>query len=196
MTTQASPFSRILDDLPRRRTLAIPPPTPNPEAAVAKAVKRLAKKHDRKLRKAENTIEKFGLTIEATRLRDRLARAATTDVQRLVLSTAGVPEALFLKAIKRELKEEESNVYDTGSRERLFKTLEALETLEELEDASASGSGGSAGAAASAPPETPASRRSPSASRRVTGTTTAAKRPVGTRSSSASAAPRRDGETS
>ena len=85
----------------------IPPPAGTLEEVVATAVKHLAKKHKSEVDKAEETIEKYGLTIEVSRLRDRLARAATSDVERLVLSTPGVPEALFNKAVEKELEEEE-----------------------------------------------------------------------------------------
>ena len=106
--TQATSFARILTDLPLpRRSLAIPPPGGTLEEVVATAVKHLAKKHKSEVDQAEETIEKYGLTIEVSRLRDRLARAATSDVERLVLSTPGVPEALFNKAVEKELKEEE-----------------------------------------------------------------------------------------
>jgi hypothetical protein len=107
--TQATSFARILTDLPLqpRRSLAIPPPGGTLEEVVATAVKHLAKKHKSEVDQAEETIEQYGLTIEVSRLRDRLARAATSDVERLVLSTPGVPEALFNKAVEKELEEEE-----------------------------------------------------------------------------------------
>ncbi len=107
MTTLAPPpFPDILKDT-HRGLLRIPPPTGRLEKVVADAVAVLAKKYADDLDKAEETIEKYGLTIEVTRLRDRLARVASTDLQRLLLSTPGVAEALFNVAIEQELEQEE-----------------------------------------------------------------------------------------
>lgn len=107
MTTLASaPFRAVLDSDPHR-VLRIPPPTGRLEKVVTDALKRVALAHKGDLVEAEATIEKYGLTIEVTRLRDRLARAASGDLQRLLLSTPGVTEALFLEAIQQSLDEEE-----------------------------------------------------------------------------------------
>jgi hypothetical protein len=111
--TQASSFARILTDLPRR-SLAIPPPGGTLEEVVVSAVNKLAKKYKADLEQAEETIEKYGLTIEVNRLRERLARAATSDVERLVLSTPGVPEALFNKAVEKELEEAQAGESRSG----------------------------------------------------------------------------------
>jgi hypothetical protein len=103
--TAAPPFRGILGDLPARG-LPIPPPTGRREKVVVDAIKQLVAKHADDRTKAEHTIEQYGLTIEVARLRDTLARAATTDLHRLLLSTPGVPEALFNKAIEKQLAEE------------------------------------------------------------------------------------------
>lgn len=128
MTTLApAPFRDILKDAPRR-VLQIPPPAARLEKVVADAVAALAKKYAGDLVKAEETIEKYGLTIEVTRLRDRLARAASTDLQRLMLSTPGVPEALFNAAIEQQLEqEEEEEDRDEATTVRLAKSLSAVD---------------------------------------------------------------------
>jgi hypothetical protein len=128
MTTLApAPFRDILKEGPRR-VLQIPPPAGHLEKVVADAVAALAKKYAHDLAKAEATIEKYGLTIEVTRLRDRLARAASTDLQRLLLSTPGVPEALFNAAIEQQLEQEEKEEgSDEASTDRLAKSLSAVD---------------------------------------------------------------------
>lgn len=103
--TAAPPYRAILDDSPARG-LSIPPPTGRLEKVVGDAVKKLEVAHDRDLATVKGIIEKYGLTIEVARLRDTLARVAATDLHRLLLSIPGVPEALFYKAIEKQLAEE------------------------------------------------------------------------------------------
>jgi hypothetical protein len=75
---------------------------------VVEALKTLAKKRKKFIGKVEDAIEDNGITIEVTRLRDRLTKLALGDTERLLLSTPGVTERLFFKAIEEELDE-----YDT-----------------------------------------------------------------------------------
>jgi len=89
-----------------RRVLTIPPPPGKLEVVVRTATDALARKYKRQLSAVERTIEDHGLTIEATRLRDRLSRAAVSDLERLLLSTPGVPEKLFNDAIEQQLRHE------------------------------------------------------------------------------------------
>lgn len=89
-----------------RRVLTIAPPPGKPEAVVRKAAAALAARYRPQLVFAERTIEDHGLTIEATRLRDRLAHAAVSDLERLLLSTPGVPEKLFNDAVEQQLRRE------------------------------------------------------------------------------------------
>jgi len=105
--TLATPFLAAGDDGPER-VLEIPPLPGRTEEVVVKAAKALSDKYAAEVEKAEQTIADFGLTIEVTRLRDRLARSAGTDLQRLLLATAGVPELLFNEAIAAQLDEEEA----------------------------------------------------------------------------------------
>lgn len=87
-----------------RRVLTIAPPPGKPEVVVRTATAALARRYKRQLSAVERTIEDHGLTIEATRLRDRLSRAAVSDLERLLLSTPGVPEKLFNDAIEQQLR--------------------------------------------------------------------------------------------
>lgn len=91
----------------RKRVLALPPPPGRLEAVVRTAVEELADTYAPAVRKAEGTIAEYGLTIEATRIRDRLVRAARNDLQRILLATPGVTETLFNEAIRAQLEEEE-----------------------------------------------------------------------------------------
>ncbi|MBF6169177.1 hypothetical protein IU486_31235 [Streptomyces gardneri] len=106
--TAAAPYRGILDDLPARG-LSIPPPPRRREKVVVDAVKKLQDAHVGDRAKAERVIEDYGLTIEVARLRDTLARVAATNLHRLLLSIPGVPEALFNKAIEKQLDEETNN---------------------------------------------------------------------------------------
>lgn len=124
-----------------RRVLEIPRPPGKVEIVVEKAVAEIAAKLRDDLRAAERTIADYGLTIEATRLRERLARSASTDLERLLLATPGVPEALFNKAIAQQLAHEkelaaeaEAAVTDNSVR-NIDGTLEKLHvTSQRLED--------------------------------------------------------------
>jgi len=91
----------------KHRVLEIPPPPGRREKVVDDATDALAAKYAGEVTKAEDTIDEFGLTIEVTRLRDRLHRSVGTDLQRLLLSTPGVTELLFNEAIAQQLEEEE-----------------------------------------------------------------------------------------
>lgn len=123
------------------RVLEISRPPGKVEIVVEKALAEIAAKLRDELRSAERTIADYGLTIEATRLRDRLARAASTDLERLLLATPGVPEALFNKAIAQQLEHEkeleaeaEAAVTDNSVR-NIDGTLEKLHaTSQRLED--------------------------------------------------------------
>jgi hypothetical protein len=109
VTSSAAPAvgrSKGLARPERERVLSIPPPRGRVEAVVASALAELARTYDAEVDKAEETVEDFGLTIEAMRLRDRLARAARTDLQRLLLSTPGVTERLFNEGIAAQVEEE------------------------------------------------------------------------------------------
>ena len=90
-----------------RRVLSVSQPRARLEGVVVDAIDGLKKKHAKDLKRAEEVIEEYGLTIEATRLRDRLEQAALSDLDQLLLSTPGVIETLFLEAIKSELEEAE-----------------------------------------------------------------------------------------
>jgi hypothetical protein len=94
-------------DVGKDRVLQIPPPPGRREKVVKDAADALATKYAGEVINAEETIEQFGITIEVTKLRDRLQRSASTDLQRLLLATAGVPELLFNEAIAQQLAEEE-----------------------------------------------------------------------------------------
>lgn len=99
--------------------LTIPPPAGLREEVVLNASRALAErmKGEDEVEQARRTVEDYGLTIEAMRLRDRLARAARTDLQRVLLSTRGIPEALFNEAIAAQLAAEQqlaSPVKDTS----------------------------------------------------------------------------------
>jgi hypothetical protein len=89
----------------RRRSLEIPPPPGRRETVVVEALKTLAKKRKKFIGKVEDAIDENGITIEVTRLRDRLTRLALGDTERLLLSTPGVTEQLFYEAIEEELEE-------------------------------------------------------------------------------------------
>jgi hypothetical protein len=102
-----STFGAIANRDGQQRVLQIPPLPGRREKVVKEAAATLVRKYADEVREAEDTIKKFGLTIEVSRLRDRLARSAVTDLQRLLLSTAGVPELLFNEAIAQQLEEEE-----------------------------------------------------------------------------------------
>lgn len=93
-------------DQPGRQVLTIAPPPGRPEAVVRTATAALGRRYRRQLTAAERTIEDHGLTIEATRLRERLSRAAVSDLERLLLSIPGVPEKLFNEAIEKQLRHE------------------------------------------------------------------------------------------
>ncbi len=105
--TAAPSVPRVVGALPSRG-LPIPRPPGRREGVVAAALQRLADKYATERQRALATIEKYGLTIEVDRLRDRLSRSATTELQRLLLSTPGVPEALLNLAIARQLEELEA----------------------------------------------------------------------------------------
>jgi len=92
----------------RRRSLEIPPPPGQRELVVVEALKTLTKKRKKFIGKVEDAIEDNGITIEVARLRDRLTKLALGDTERLLLSTPGVTEKLFYKAIEEELED-----YDT-----------------------------------------------------------------------------------
>jgi hypothetical protein len=92
----------------RRRSLEIPPPPGEREIVVVEALKTLTTKRKKFIRKVEDAIEDNGITIEVARLRDRLTKLALGDTERLLLSTPGVTEKLFYKAIEEELED-----YDT-----------------------------------------------------------------------------------
>jgi hypothetical protein len=89
-----------------RRLLEIPGPSGQLEQVVRDALKTLARRRKDELTEAEDVVEQFGLTIEVARLRDRLVGLPPTDLRRLLLATPGVPEELFLKAVKDQLEEE------------------------------------------------------------------------------------------
>jgi len=108
MATISSPRSDHDGATRRRRTLEIPPPPGRRDVVVVEALKTLAKKRKKFIGKVEDAIEDNGITIEVTRLRDRLTKLALGDTERLLLSTPGVTERLFFKAIEEELDE-----YDT-----------------------------------------------------------------------------------
>ena len=130
-TTHTRGLRGILDDLPARG-LPIPAPSRRPEEVVAATLEEMKRAHRKDRKKAEETIEEYGLTIEVARLRDRLARAATGDLQRLLLSTPGVPEKLFNEAIERQLKDEEEDDDKDDTLEALVDKLDEL--LEALKD--------------------------------------------------------------
>jgi hypothetical protein len=92
----------------RRRSLEIPPPSVPREIVVVEALRTLTKKRKKFIGKVEDAIEDNGITIEVARLRDRLVNLALGDTERLLLSTPGVTEKLFYKAIEEELED-----YDT-----------------------------------------------------------------------------------
>ena len=92
----------------QRRPLETPAPAPPPERVVRDVLAGLADKRKEEVTKAQKAIQEFGLTIEVTRIRERLAGMPPTDLRRLLLATAGVPEALFLAAIAEQLEEEEA----------------------------------------------------------------------------------------
>jgi hypothetical protein len=118
----------------QKRVLQIPPLPGRREKVVQEAVAGLVDTYADEVTKAEETIKKFGLTIDVSRLRDRLARSAITDLQRLLLSTAGVPEFLFNEAIASQLAEEEeagSPVKDTSVVSIGGQIQDASKTLEQ-----------------------------------------------------------------
>jgi hypothetical protein len=105
---QAAPAApAAANALQQRRPLEIPAPAPPPERVVRDVLAGLADKRKEKLIEAQETIQEFGLTIEVTRLRERLVGMPPTDLRRLLLATAGVPEALFLDAIAEQLEDEQ-----------------------------------------------------------------------------------------
>lgn len=85
------------------RGLPIPSPPRQREAVVTAALDKLADALEGDRKKAQRVIDNYGLSIEVARLRDRLNRAASTELERLLLSTPGVAESLFLDAIEKEL---------------------------------------------------------------------------------------------
>ncbi|GAA5026994.1 hypothetical protein ACFQRL_11270 [Microbacterium fluvii] len=98
MSPNAALASRSLD------TLTIAPPPGQRERVVRESLAEIAKNHKGDLATARRVIADYGLSIEVARLRDRLSRAAQSDAQRLLLSTPGVAETLFLAAIKPQLE--------------------------------------------------------------------------------------------
>src|SRR5689334_16872937 len=84
---------------PKRRLLEIPGPGGRPELVVGLVLKAMADARADEITRAEDAIRDNGLTIEVARLRDALLRLVPGDLQRLLLSTPGVPERLFLAAI-------------------------------------------------------------------------------------------------
>jgi hypothetical protein len=101
-----------------RRPLEIPGP-PAREIAVKDAIAAVVAARKGKVDEARQVIDDFGLTIEVARLRERLTGLPPTDLRRLLLSTPGVPEALFLEAIKEHLKDEREEVVSDKSVEDL-----------------------------------------------------------------------------
>src|SRR3954469_25434557 len=87
----------------KARALEIPPPPGKREKVVNDATDAIATTYAAEVTNAEKTIDKFGLTIEVSRLCDRLHRSVGTDLQRLLLATPGVPELLFNEAIAQQL---------------------------------------------------------------------------------------------
>jgi len=138
-----------LDDLPPRG-LPIPKPPGRREQVITDALKQLeedlAEDHD----KAEETIEKYGLTIEVARLREKLARGATTELQRLLLSTPGVAEKLFNEAVEKQLKDaeeeeegdDEDDVKDDSVRLIVSQLGEVVQALQKLVPADPKGGDG------------------------------------------------------
>lgn len=103
----------------KRRPLEIPGPTSR-EPAVRDALAALILARADQPELAQKAIDDFGLTIEVARLRDRLVGLPPTDLRRLLLATPGVPEALFLRAIKEQLKDQQARddtVSDTSVEE-------------------------------------------------------------------------------
>src|SRR5688500_11519299 len=86
------------------RGLPIPRPSRRREEVVTAALKKLEDSYEDERKEAEETIDEYGLTIEVARLRDRLDRVASSDLERLLLSTPGVAEKLFNKAIEKEVE--------------------------------------------------------------------------------------------
>ena len=91
---------------PVRGPLHLPPPGWRREPVVDQVLGEVAGSRSRDLARARNVIAEHGLTIEVARLRDRLTRAPVSDVGRLLLATPGVPERLFLAAIREQLSDE------------------------------------------------------------------------------------------
>ena len=100
------PLGAVADE-DEDRVLEIPPPPGRREKVVNDATEALATTYAEEVQKAADTIEEFGITIEVTKLRDRLHRSVGTDLQRLLLATPGVPELLFNEAIAQQVAEEE-----------------------------------------------------------------------------------------
>jgi uncharacterized phage infection (PIP) family protein YhgE len=118
----------------QKRVLEIPPLPGKREKVVQNASATLVNKYAPQVLQAEETIKKFGLTIEVSRLRDRLARSALSDLQRLLLATAGVPELLFNEAISQQVEEEEqagSPVKDKSVQSIGEQIQQASKTLEQ-----------------------------------------------------------------
>jgi len=112
----APAFAAIKADRPARG-LPIAKPPGHRERIVVETIAAIEKAHGKDRKAAEDTIEKYGLTIEVSRLRDRLSRLATTELQRLLLSTPGVPETLFNRGIAQalaEAKKDETPVQDAS----------------------------------------------------------------------------------
>lgn len=99
------PLGALVDE-DEDRVLEIPPPPGRREKVVNEATEALATTYAAEVQKAADTIEEFGITIEVTKLRDRLHRSVGTDLQRLLLATPGVPELLFNEAIQQQVDEE------------------------------------------------------------------------------------------
>jgi hypothetical protein len=102
----SDPPSGAVADEEQDRVLEIPPPPGRREKVVNDSTEALATTYAEEVQKAADTIEEFGITIEVTKLRDRLHRSVGTDLQRLLLATPGVPELLFNEAIAAQVEEE------------------------------------------------------------------------------------------
>jgi hypothetical protein len=106
MTSSNGARANALSDREVARGLSIPAPKIRWERVLREARNELADKYSADRKEAEATIEEYGLTIEISRLREKLARMATTDLQKVLLSTPGVPESLLNEAIKTQLQSE------------------------------------------------------------------------------------------
>ena len=107
--------------------LRISGPPGRREQVVVDAVDAIAAQRVGDVTKAVKAIADHGLSIEVTRLRERLPGVVATDLQRLLLSTPGVTERLFLDAIEEQLAEEEE-------RERRAATAVQDSSVDEVAD--------------------------------------------------------------